>query len=317
MTFYYVQKGFHIGNIDSIYQVSSLYDAGVRAVLRLDSDPAHQWIDDFKVLALPVEEGDTLSDDDLSEALHFVRQNRQSILIQGATLTNEAVAVTMAYWMEYEHLSLSDAFLRVYKRNSDSYPSKDWLWLLTQRYQQPYTMAEVFGGHLAEKLFRQSQSSIDHIHQGVYLSGVSAMQEVGRVQDLGIRAVLRLDQLPRHLGQWPDAFTLMDLPIPDSTPLAPYNLGRGIDFIRDQVAAGLPVLVHCQMGMSRSVTMVLGYLIRDCGMSLGQAYHLVHSERPIASPNSILVKSLIEHLGLPFAPDDAMKDHFLDEIIGE
>lgn len=44
------------------------------------------------------------------------------------------------------------------------------------------------------------------------------------------------------------------------------------------------VLVHCQSGMSRSVTLVIAYLISN-GQTLANAYELVRSKRPGILPN--------------------------------
>lgn len=42
------------------------------------------------------------------------------------------------------------------------------------------------------------------------------------------------------------------------------------------------VLVHCQMGVSRSATMVAAYLRHCCCSSIQQALHLILSKRPVA-----------------------------------
>lgn len=51
------------------------------------------------------------------------------------------------------------------------------------------------------------------------------------------------------------------------------------------IAAGKRVLVHCFMGISRSVTAVIWYLMRYQGLNWDQALALVHRTRPIARPN--------------------------------
>jgi len=45
------------------------------------------------------------------------------------------------------------------------------------------------------------------------------------------------------------------------------------------------VLVHCRAGISRSPTIVIGYLMWKEGMSLAEAYGLVKEKRPIILPN--------------------------------
>ena len=54
-----------------------------------------------------------------------------------------------------------------------------------------------------------------------------------------------------------------------------------------------PVLVHCEMGVSRSSTVVIAYLIHK-GKSLREAYDLVYSKRPCINPNNGFWKQLYE-----------------------
>ena len=52
------------------------------------------------------------------------------------------------------------------------------------------------------------------------------------------------------------------------------------------------VLVHCIAGVSRSVSMVLAYLIREHAMTYEQAYTLVKQRRKIIHPNDGFIDQL-------------------------
>ena len=62
---------------------------------------------------------------------------------------------------------------------------------------------------------------------------------------------------------------------------------EGVSFISDAIAneeqGGL--LVHCMAGQSRSVTMVIAYLIKIENYTLGDAIGLIKNSRPTISPN--------------------------------
>lgn len=66
------------------------------------------------------------------------------------------------------------------------------------------------------------------------------------------------------------------------------------DFIEDARQSGKSVLVHCTMGMSRSCSIVLAYLVRHQGMSLAQALMHVKERRPVTSPNPGFMTQLIQ-----------------------
>ncbi|KAK7292385.1 hypothetical protein RIF29_08163 [Crotalaria pallida] len=57
------------------------------------------------------------------------------------------------------------------------------------------------------------------------------------------------------------------------------------DFIDEAKRHGGSVLVHCYAGKSRSVTIIVAYLMKTRGMSLSEALQHVQSIRSVAAPN--------------------------------
>jgi len=62
-----------------------------------------------------------------------------------------------------------------------------------------------------------------------------------------------------------------------------------IDFAR---SLHQPLLVHCLAGVSRSVTVVIGYLMKRENMDFRHAVELVQSKRQVASPNKAFLRQL-------------------------
>lgn len=65
-------------------------------------------------------------------------------------------------------------------------------------------------------------------------------------------------------------------------------------FMHETICAEKAVYVHCQAGLSRSVTIVMAYLIRYQRVSLCQAYMIIKCARPIACPNGAFCRQLRE-----------------------
>lgn len=74
------------------------------------------------------------------------------------------------------------------------------------------------------------------------------------------------------------------------------QLKRARKMIYDAVSSGLPVLVHCAVGASRSPTAVIAYLMKYKNMDYDAAFNLVRAARPIANPAQALVE-LVKSLG--------------------
>lgn len=77
------------------------------------------------------------------------------------------------------------------------------------------------------------------------------------------------------------------IPVKDQTsaPIEEY-FEKAYKFIDRHLATGRTVLVHCAAGRSRSVTLVVYYLLRKgVARSVSEALNIVRKHRPIARPN--------------------------------
>ena len=72
------------------------------------------------------------------------------------------------------------------------------------------------------------------------------------------------------------------------------SMVEGAAFCAKAIKGGGCVLVHCAAGMSRSVTVVLAYLLLHCKKTLREAFALVHAARPGIWPNDGFMLALIE-----------------------
>jgi dual specificity phosphatase 12 len=63
------------------------------------------------------------------------------------------------------------------------------------------------------------------------------------------------------------------------------HFGEAIAYIKEGIAKGGGVFVHCYAGISRSSSCVIAYLMSEHKMSFYEAMSYVRKKRPIIYPN--------------------------------
>ncbi len=129
----------------------------------------------------------------------------------------------------------------------------------------------------------------DEIIPGLYLGSLCAVRS-GKYDDKAILSIMRqhdLDKIePRkhHLR--------IALPDESDAPIE-RHFEQSNRFIEKHIRRS-GVLVHCHAGHSRSVTLVMCYLMKLHAMTLDEAMALVKQRRPTANPNPGFIKKLEE-----------------------
>ncbi|OMJ69711.1 hypothetical protein SteCoe_32499 [Stentor coeruleus] len=93
--------------------------------------------------------------------------------------------------------------------------------------------------------------------------------------------------------KFPKDFNYRKLDILDTKRfnLKPY-FDEAIRFIQSALNSRENVLVHCNLGISRSPSIVIAYLIYQCDMSYSKAFRYISKLHPTAYPNPSFVKQL-------------------------
>ncbi|KAJ0254734.1 Dual specificity protein phosphatase 1 [Hirschfeldia incana] len=129
------------------------------------------------------------------------------------------------------------------------------------------------------------------IQQGLYLGSFAAASNKNALKSCNVTHILTVASSlrPAH----PHDFVYKVVPVVDKedTNLEIY-FDECIHFIDEAKKLGGSVLVHCFVGKSRSVTIVVAYLMKRHGMTLTQALQHVKSIRPVASPNAGFIRQL-------------------------
>ncbi|XWS09026.1 hypothetical protein CRYUN_Cryun40dG0050600 [Craigia yunnanensis] len=131
------------------------------------------------------------------------------------------------------------------------------------------------------------------IEEGLFLGSIAAANNMDALKSLNITHILTVASSlkPTHSND----FVYKIIPVLDKedTNISQY-FDECFDFIDEAKRQGGGVLVHCFVGKSRSVTIVVAYLMKKLGMGLSQALEHVKSKRPLAAPNSGFIGQLKE-----------------------
>ncbi|KAI1723668.1 dual specificity phosphatase, catalytic domain-containing protein [Ditylenchus destructor] len=146
---------------------------------------------------------------------------------------------------------------------------------------------------------------IDKIMDGLFISdAASVISQRGkrRMKELNVHRVLTVSAMPiKETDRLPGIdykfVFMMDMTTQDI-------LGNGLleeclRFINTSLRDGNNVLVHCEVGISRSVTVVAAYVMRQFQWSVDKAIMFVQKARPIACPNLSFLQqlSIFEQMG--------------------
>ncbi|GLT99783.1 hypothetical protein SLE2022_171990 [Rubroshorea leprosula] len=132
------------------------------------------------------------------------------------------------------------------------------------------------------------------IEEGLFLGSIGAANNKNALKSSNITHVLTVASSlrPAHTND----FVYKVIPVvldKEDTNITQY-FDECFDFIDEAKRQGGGVLVHCFVGRSRSVTIVVAYLMKKRGMNPSQALEYVKSKRPQAAPNSGFLSQLQE-----------------------
>ncbi|KAK9288009.1 hypothetical protein L1049_016454 [Liquidambar formosana] len=129
------------------------------------------------------------------------------------------------------------------------------------------------------------------IEEGLFLGSIGAANNKTELKSLNVTHILTVTNSwgPAYPNDF--VYKLIEVTDRETTRISEY-FDECFNFIDEAKRLGGGVLVHCFVGRSRSVTIVVAYLMKKHGMSLSQALEHVKRQRPQASPNSGFILQL-------------------------
>ncbi|KAE9974421.1 hypothetical protein BLS_003121 [Venturia inaequalis] len=144
----------------------------------------------------------------------------------------------------------------------------------------------------------EAYKSIHRVLPGLYLSGYGPAYNEAMVRERGITHIVKVARESTFSGgKTPtrefaiDGFMMIGVRDRSFERMYPY-FHQIATFIGNAHAIGGVVLVHCQKGISRSVTAVIAHLMINHGLKLAEAYDLVVTVRNFIQPHNNFVVEL-------------------------
>jgi atypical dual specificity phosphatase len=142
-----------------------------------------------------------------------------------------------------------------------------------------------------------SDTNPSKIYDNLYLGEVFHSSDEKFIKEKNIKHILTLLEYPCELSVHPDyqyiKFKHINIGDKLSTNISDY-FTECIEFIKQAHEKGDTVYVHCAMGISRSVSIVIAYIMEEKNMKFEEAFSYVKTCRPQAEPNMAFTCQLMQ-----------------------
>jgi protein-tyrosine phosphatase len=129
------------------------------------------------------------------------------------------------------------------------------------------------------------------VSKGLFVGSVDNARDVALLNELAIEYLVNAAQEFDHSWQGQDCYLHVQLFDRTSERITPF-FDNVWTFIDNALAKETNVMIFCQHGISRSVTLALSYMMRSEQLSLGQAFAKLRAARPEAEPNPGFLREL-------------------------
>ena len=136
-------------------------------------------------------------------------------------------------------------------------------------------------------------TDINEVADNLYVGNISTATNKELLKEKGITHIINI--LSQRFEPYPSDFEYMHICAYDVTNWTLiYNFQATNLFIRDALKNGGKVYIHCMCGISRSVSVLLAYLMTQSTKTLDILLREVQTVRPIANPNPGFIDQLME-----------------------
>jgi dual specificity MAP kinase phosphatase len=137
---------------------------------------------------------------------------------------------------------------------------------------------------------------LSEVLPGLYLGSSRDAENLNLLQEHQIKTVINISTTIPCYFEDEKLFEYLRLPCHDSPNqnILQY-FETTFEYIREKLSKNKNILVHCQAGISRSPSFIIGYLMKYHSTTFDEAYDLVKNKRNIINPNLNFLGQLTQY----------------------
>ncbi|CAF3759006.1 unnamed protein product [Rotaria sordida] len=137
---------------------------------------------------------------------------------------------------------------------------------------------------------------LSEIIPGLYLGSSHDAENLNSLQEHQIKVVVNVSTTIPCYFENENIFEYLRLPCHDSSyqNILQY-FETTFEYIHQKLSMNKNILVHCQGGVSRSPSFIIGYLMKYHSKTFEQAHHIVKTKRAIVNPNLNFLGQLTQY----------------------
>jgi protein-tyrosine phosphatase len=135
----------------------------------------------------------------------------------------------------------------------------------------------------------------NEIISGLWLGSIDAAN-VSFLKPRKIDSVLTILGDQRYVKEFTSEINHEIIIMNDGDPYDPEDVERGLNFIDEMHSKRSNLLVHCMAGVSRSSSMVAGYLMKKYNWNPHKAIYFVAEKRQVVAPATDTYNSVINYV---------------------
>lgn len=157
-------------------------------------------------------------------------------------------------------------------------PSTEYLYLIYNRFTKAKPAKRVEKDHGYVMLFMIYFQEPIEVIPNLYLGHVINASNYYQLKDFGISSIINVTL--EHSNYFEEHFDYYNIEIRDEIDASfDSNFKKCLEYMKEQIDNNKKVIVHCNQGRSRSVAVIIGYLMKYHKYNFDDAYNMLKGKK--------------------------------------